>query len=44
MELVEDRTIGEGEAVPPSTRFVKTWRLKNNGKRHMDDHMLNQDT
>ena len=31
MELLEDRTIGEGEAVPPSTRFVKTWRLKNNG-------------
>lgn len=33
MEFVQDITIGEGEAVPPSTKFVKTWRLKNNGKK-----------
>ena len=32
MALVEDITIGEGEAVPPNTPFVKTWRVKNTGK------------
>jgi hypothetical protein len=32
MEFLQDITIGEGEAVPQSTRFIKTWRLKNNGK------------
>lgn len=32
MEFIQDITIGEGEAVPPNTSFVKTWRLKNNGK------------
>ena len=32
MELLRDITVGEGESVPPSTRFVKTWRLKNNGR------------
>jgi hypothetical protein len=36
MELLQDITIGEGEAVPPSTRFVKMWRLKNNGKLQTD--------
>lgn len=29
MKLVNDVTIGAGESVAPSTRFVKTWRLKN---------------
>ena len=32
MALVNDVTIGEGEAIPPNTPFVKTWRVKNNGK------------
>lgn len=31
MEFIQDITIGEGEAVPPQTSFVKTWRLRNNG-------------
>lgn len=34
MEFVQDITIGEGEAVPPNTRFLKTWRLKNNGIKY----------
>ncbi|UYV76472.1 C6orf106 [Cordylochernes scorpioides] len=29
MSLVKDITVGEGEAVPPATRFIKTWRLHN---------------
>ena len=32
MCLVKDATVGEGESVPPNTRFMKTWRVKNNGK------------
>ncbi|XP_065352987.1 protein ILRUN [Cloeon dipterum] len=31
MFLVKDATIGDGESVPPCTRFTKTWRLRNNG-------------
>lgn len=31
MAFVRDVTIGEGEAVPPDTDFLKTWRLQNNG-------------
>ncbi|XP_076369975.1 protein ILRUN-like isoform X1 [Tachypleus tridentatus] len=31
MSFVRDVTIGEGEAVPPSTRFIKTWRIQNSG-------------
>nr|CAB3256067.1 uncharacterized protein C6orf106 homolog [Phallusia mammillata] len=31
MAFVRDVTIGEGEAVPPDTEFLKTWRLHNNG-------------
>lgn len=31
MTLVKDVTIGDGEAVPPNTRFVKTWRIQNTG-------------
>ncbi|KAK5976859.1 Inflammation and lipid regulator with UBA and NBR1 domain [Trichostrongylus colubriformis] len=34
MQLVRDVTIGEGESVPPKTRFVKSWRVKNNGGVH----------
>jgi len=29
--LLGDVTIGEGEEVPPVTRFVKTWKLANSG-------------
>ena len=32
MAFVKDVTIGEGESVPPATRFVKTWRIQNIGK------------
>jgi len=31
MVFVADITIGEGESVPPSTNFVKTWRVQNPG-------------
>uniref|UniRef100_A0A1I8EPU2 N_BRCA1_IG domain-containing protein n=2 Tax=Wuchereria bancrofti TaxID=6293 RepID=A0A1I8EPU2_WUCBA len=31
MQFVQDITIGEGESVPPSTRFIKTWRVRNSG-------------
>lgn len=31
MTFVKDITIGEGESVPPSTRFIKTWRIQNTG-------------
>ncbi|XP_013786782.1 uncharacterized protein C6orf106 homolog [Limulus polyphemus] len=34
MSFVKDVTIGEGEAVPPSTRFVKTWKIQNPGDEH----------
>lgn len=34
MQLVKDVTIGEGESVPPRTRFVKSWRVKNTGGVH----------
>ncbi|KAK4323865.1 hypothetical protein Pmani_005502 [Petrolisthes manimaculis] len=32
MTFVKDITIGEGESVPPCTRFIKTWRLENTGE------------
>lgn len=32
MTLIKDVTIGEGEAVPPNTRFIKTWRIQNTGE------------
>ncbi|XP_067135990.1 protein ILRUN [Centruroides vittatus] len=31
MSFVKDVTIGEGEAIPPNTKFVKTWRIQNHG-------------
>ncbi|CAK8679978.1 unnamed protein product [Clavelina lepadiformis] len=31
MSFVRDITIGEGEAVPPDTSFIKTWRIQNTG-------------
>lgn len=31
MQFVADVTIGEGESVQPSSRFVKTWRIRNPG-------------
>lgn len=38
MSFVRDITIGEGEAVPPSTKFIKTWRIKNIGKKQLLNH------
>lgn len=32
MRFIADVTVGEGEAVPPNTRFVKTWRVENCGQ------------
>ncbi|KAK2715285.1 protein ILRUN-like [Artemia franciscana] len=31
MAFVADITIGEGESIPPNTRFIKTWRVRNSG-------------
>ncbi len=31
MTFIKDVTIGEGESVPPDTRFVKTWKVQNTG-------------
>jgi len=31
LAFVSDVTIGEGEAVPPNTTFIKTWRIGNAG-------------
>lgn len=31
MKFDRDETVGEGESVPPSTHFKKTWRLSNPG-------------
>lgn len=31
MTLICDSTIGEGESVPPSTNFQKSWRVQNSG-------------
>ena len=33
MKFLCDVTIGEGESVAPNTKFVKTWRIKNSGKK-----------
>ncbi len=32
MSFLRDVTVGEGESVPPSTDFVKTWAVRNSGK------------
>lgn len=29
MAFVRDVTIGEGEAVPPNMKFIKTWKIQN---------------
>nr|CAG4645788.1 EOG090X0CQ9 [Lynceus sp. MCZ IZ 141354] len=31
MSFVKDVTVGEGESVPPNTRFIKTWQIANTG-------------
>lgn len=31
MSFVKDITIGEGESIPPNTKFTKTWRVQNSG-------------
>lgn len=31
LTFISDITVGEGEAVPPNTRFAKTWRISNTG-------------
>lgn len=32
LTFISDMTVGEGEAVPPDTRFTKTWRISNTGE------------
>ncbi|KAK7098971.1 protein ILRUN-like [Littorina saxatilis] len=31
MAVVDNVTVGEGEAITPNTKFYKTWRIKNSG-------------
>jgi len=31
MVFLQDITIGEGDSIPPNTKFVKTWRVQNPG-------------
>ena len=31
MLFMRDITVGEGESIPPSTQFTKTWRVQNPG-------------
>lgn len=31
MRFIADVTVGEGEAIPPNTNFIKTWRIENSG-------------
>ncbi|UJR09112.1 hypothetical protein I4U23_013359 [Adineta vaga] len=31
MKFIADVTIGDGEAIPPNTKFIKTWRVENSG-------------
>lgn len=38
MRFLADVTVGEGEAIPPSTRFVKTWRIENSGHERWPNH------
>jgi len=32
MTLIKDVTVGDGEEVPPNTRFFKTWKIQNSGQ------------
>lgn len=32
MTFIKDVTIGDGESIPPNTRFIKTWRVQNSGE------------
>ncbi|XP_074595047.1 protein ILRUN [Brevipalpus obovatus] len=49
MTLIKDVTIGDGEEVPPNTKFFKTWKIQNSGNfrwppdcslKFVDGHML----
>ena len=42
MRFLADVTVGEGEAIPPNTRFVKTWRVQNSGKKKRFSILLNK--
>lgn len=37
MRFIADVTVGEGEAIPPNTRFIKTWRVENSGKSDLSN-------
>lgn len=41
MRFIADVTVGEGEAIPPNTRFVKTWRVENSGNFIFESFFLN---
>ncbi|KAG1672876.1 hypothetical protein GQR58_015797 [Nymphon striatum] len=38
MSFVKDITVGEGESVSPSTKFVKTWQVGNSGEEPWPPH------
>lgn len=37
MSLLCDNTVGEGESVPPDTKFTKSWRVQNSGDEAWPD-------
>ncbi|XP_047003246.1 protein ILRUN [Schistocerca americana] len=37
MSLVRDVTVGEGESIPPLTKFTKSWRVQNTGTEMWPD-------
>ena len=40
MRLLDDVTVGEGESIPPSTSFTKTWTVVNSGADAWPDHCV----
>lgn len=40
MRFLADVTVGEGEGIPPNTRFVKTWRIENSGHERWPNNCL----
>lgn len=40
MRFLADVTVGEGEAIPPNTHFIKTWRIENSGHERWPNNCL----
>jgi hypothetical protein len=43
MKLISDVTIGEGEEVPPNSKFTKTWRIANSGEQSFPSQASDND-